>query len=221
MINRFKDYGKHGQASLLFILSISCFLLSISRYFFLGSKMYLFLNWNLFLAFIPWAVTSFIIINPFLKQKRCIMVLLLLFWLLFFPNAPYILTDLIHISRTHSSSAWFDLVMVLSFSWTGIMYGMMSLNDIEKLLLERMAKFSTYSIVTFLLFLSSFGVYIGRFMRWNSWDIVQNPTELISDISLYILQPMNHKSSWGLMILLGVFLNSIYWSLKVIKKETA
>jgi uncharacterized membrane protein len=221
MINRLKEYGKYGQSSLLFILSISCFLLSISRFFLSGTKMYLFLNWNLFLSFIPWAVSSFIIINPHLKQKTGIMVLLLLFWLLFFPNAPYILTDLIHISRTQSSSAWFDLVMVLSFSWTGIMFGLLSLNDIEKLLLERLGKFTTYSIVTFLLFLSSFGVYIGRFLRWNSCDIVQNPTELISDISLYILQPMNHKSSLGLMILLGVFLNFIYWSLEVIKKEAA
>jgi uncharacterized membrane protein len=75
-------------------------------------------------------------------------------------------------------------------------------------------------ISTTLLFLGSFGIYIGRYLRWNSWDIITEPFKLIYDISDRIINPLSHTRTWGMTIIMGLFLNMVYWSLRLIKKRS-
>ena len=181
--------------------------------------MFLFLNWNLFLAFIPWALSSLVMLKPEIQNKKRTIVLLLFFWLLFFPNAPYILTDLFHLNANSSMPIWFDLILILSFAWVGLVFGMLSLWDIEKLMMKRMSSTWTSILSTAFLFLSSFGIYLGRYLRWNSWDIVHNPSGIIYDVGDRFLHPFDHPRTWGVTIFMGIFLNMVYWSLKLMKKR--
>jgi uncharacterized membrane protein len=203
------------------ILSAFCLGLSIFRALYSGSHVFLFLNWNLFLACIPWIVTSFTLLTRGIQRSRIAIFLLLGFWLLFFPNAPYILTDLIHLRMVTTMPIWFDLILILSFAWTGLLFGFLSLRDIEWLLRKKMKSLQVNIISTLLLFIGGFGVYIGRYLRWNSWDLITRPFHLFSDIGERVINPLEHQSAWGMTVFMGLFLNMVYWSLKFIGKKAA
>ena len=140
--------------------------------------------------------------------------------MLFFPNAPYILTDLFHLKSRTSSPIWFDLVLILSFAWTGLLFGFISLSHIERMIGNFCKPLLKNSIVMGLLFLSSFGIYLGRFLRWNSWHIVNKPTGLFNDIADRILAPTAHPRTWGVTIFFGILLNMIYFSIKIFRNES-
>ena len=91
--------------------------------------------------------------------------------------------------------------------------------DIEKILRKTLSKNWVNFIVSFLLFIGSFGIYLGRFLRWNSWDIIREPFGLLLDIGYIILNPIQLSKPWGLTIFMGIFLNMVYWSLKLIQKR--
>jgi uncharacterized membrane protein len=219
MLKNLKEKNRLNETLFLGALSLFCFGLSLFRIVYTDTKLFLFLNWNLFLAFIPWALTSLAIIKPNIQKRKISIVLLLASWLLFFPNAPYILTDLFHLTYKSTMPIWFDLVLILSFAWTGLLFGFLSLWDIEKIL----SKYIKRAYVTFisiaLLFIGSFGIYVGRYLRWNSWDIISEPFELIYDIGDRIINPFEHPRTWGMTLFMGLFLNVIYWSLRLIRKR--
>lgn len=209
---------KFQELSFLGILTILCFSLSVFRVLHTDTRMYLFLNWNLFLAGIPWIVSSFVLLRPKIWNSKIIMGLLLGIWLLFFPNAPYILTDLYHLKSRTVIPIWFDMILILSFAWTGLLLGILSLLDIEKILLKSISRKWVTAISMVLLFVTSFGVYLGRFLRWNSWDILQNPLGLLQDIGVRFSHPFEHPRTWGMTLLFGLFLNMIYWSFRFVLK---
>ncbi len=122
------------------ILSLFCFGLSLFRVEISGTRHFLFLNWNLFLAFVPWLLTMTLTISPNLRKSRIAVFGMLGVWLLFFPNASYILTDLFHLSHHSSMPIWFDLVLILSFAWTGLLYGFLSLWHLEEMMEQFLSK---------------------------------------------------------------------------------
>lgn len=201
------------------IISIMCFGFSIFRFIYTDTKVFLFLNWNLFLAFVPWAVTSIVILNPRIQKYKMTIFVLLGIWLLFFPNAPYILTDLFHLRLNSTMPKWFDLILILSFAWTGLLFGYLSLWDIEKILRKSLSQIWISLISVILLFIGSFGIYLGRYLRWNSWDIISEPFNLIYDISDRFINPFDHPRTWGLTIFMGIFLNMIYWTFRMVKRR--
>lgn len=209
--------NKLEEFILLFTLTIVCIGLSFFRIYYTGNLMYIFLNWNLFLAFIPWLLTTIALLKPNIKRNKISISILLISWLLIFPNAPYILTDLFHLSKGSSMPIWFDLLLILSFAWTGLLYGFFSLWDIEKIIGHQVTPKWKSMLIIGLIILSSFGIYLGRYLRWNSWDIVSEPLALIYDISERIFDPFSHPRAWGMTLLMGLFLNSLYWSFRVIK----
>jgi uncharacterized membrane protein len=217
MFEILKRYQRYHMSILLVIMSLISFSLSVFRVFFTKSDMFLFLNWNLFLAFIPWAFSTIIILKPNMHYRRWLSTGLLLSWLLFFPNAPYILTDLFHLKEDLTMPIWYDLIMILSFAWTGLLFGFVSLFNIE-LYLSRFVSDKILPYITiFLLFLGSYGIYLGRYLRWNSWDIINEPFALLYNIGSSIKNPLTHSRAWGMTILMGILLNMIYWSLKAIE----
>ncbi len=200
-------------------ISLLCFSFSIFRFIYTDTKVFLFLNWNLFLAFIPWAVTSITILKPSIQRYKVTIIILLAVWLLFFPNAPYILTDLFHLRLKSSMPKWFDLILILSFAWTGLVFGFLSLWDIEKILTKSLSQIWISIISVSLLFVGSFGIYLGRYLRWNSWDIIGEPFNLLYDITDRLINPFDHPRTWGVTIFMGIFLNMIYWTFWMVKKR--
>lgn len=219
MLKALKETKRLNETVFLGILTLFCFGVSLFRFIYTDTKVFLFLNWNLFLAFIPWALTSLVIIKPKFQKSRLTLIVLLGSWLLFFPNAPYILTDLFHLRLKSSMPIWFDLILILSFAWTGLLFGFLSLWDIEKLLRNFMKRTYVIIISAVLLFIGSFGIYVGRFLRWNSWDILTEPFKLMYDIGDRFINPFEHPRTWGMTIFMGLFLNMIYLSFRLIRKR--
>ncbi len=220
MLKALKDKNRIRETVFIGVMSVLCISFSFFRISYTGTKIFMFLNWNLFLALIPWLLTSFVITHPKIRKKKFTIFILMMFWLLFFPNAPYILTDLFHLRFIQSMPIWFDMILILSFAWTGLLSGLLSLWDIEKILRQFMNRVFVTIISASLLFLGSFGIYIGRYLRWNSWDIISEPFRLIYDIGDRFINPFNHPRTWGMTIFLGIFLNMIYWSFRLIRKRT-
>lgn len=213
------NHPKFKISLLLGIMTLICFSLSIFRVYKTNHGLFLFLNWNLFLAFIPWLLTSVVMIFPSLQKRKWTLIPVLGSWILFFPNAPYILTDLFHLRVNTKVPVWYDLVLILSFAWTGLMFGLISLFDIEKILGSFIHKKMVTLISILLLFISGFGIYMGRFLRWNSWDVLQEPMAVLSDITDRFIDPTSHPRTWAVTILMGLFLNMIYWSVRLLRRQ--
>lgn len=217
MVKLLKEQNRLNETIFMGVLTLTCIGLSIFRFIYADSMVFLFLLWNLFLAFVPWGLTSIMMLKPNYQKNPVAIVVLLGAWLVFFPNAPYILTDLFHLRLRYSMPIWFDLVLILSFAWTGLLFGFLSLWDIEKIMVKSIRRPWVTVISTVLLFLGSFGVYVGRYMRWNSWDVIHEPFRLMNDLGTRIISPIEHPATWGMTVSLGLFLNMIYWSFKLIR----
>jgi uncharacterized membrane protein len=204
---------------LLIILAVICFLFTVVRHIITGRQTYYFLNWNLILAAIP-LFTSLIISSGFVKGKAKILNIVLFFiWFLFFPNAPYIITDLFYLNRHPEKLFWYDLIMILVFAWTGLLAGFFSLDIIKETFLSKLSKVKSNVAVCGLLFICAFGVYLGRELRWNTWEIVVEPKDFFLDVIDRFINPIGHIRTWGLTLLIGIFLNITYWTLKIIQKN--
>jgi uncharacterized membrane protein len=165
----------------------------------------MFLIWNLFLAVIPFLLTTYLKTRNLLENKFK-NGLIILIWLLFLPNSFYIITDFVHLSLSNSYTFWYDLVLISSYSSLGFLLGIISLQDFENSLSD---KFNT-SICSILIFgisiLSGFGIYLGRILRYNSWDILKNPIDLLEDL----LEVLITMESIGFSILFGCFIYFIF-----------
>lgn len=151
---------------------------------------YAFLVWNLFLAWVPLIAAAL----AFALARRGVgplVIVLVLVWLLFFPNAPYMLTDFIHLHSDGSSPLWYDALMLSSFAWTALMLGFASLYLIHAIIRQRMSNGVGWIVVVCVLGLASIGVYLGRFARFNSWDVVARPHLVLSVIRQEMNSPIH------------------------------
>lgn len=200
---------------IVFYSFISIFFL-IARFVYSFSLSYSFLVWNLFLAWIPYWISLKLLKQNSAKANIIINSFLLILWLLFYPNAPYILTDLFHLKPKQNVPLWFDLILILSFAWNGLFLGFKSLINIKEFLKRKFSeKLSNFAVV-FALFLSSFGIYLGRYLRWNSWDILLNPFSLIEDIFQVIFHPFSNPRAVGFTLLFTILLTTFYYGLYVL-----
>ncbi|MDR1858920.1 MAG: DUF1361 domain-containing protein [Treponema sp.] len=219
MAKRVKNTSRTNETAFMIMLSLFCLGTSLFRRFCSGNWGFFFLNWNLFLAFVPWALTSVSFIKPKIQSSILGVSALLVFWLLFFPNAPYIITDLFHLRVIRGMPVWYDTLMILSYAWTGMLFGFLSLWDIEQILRRKLPSPLVTCISGLLLFVGSFGIYIGRYLRWNTWDLFTRTSEVLTDISDRIANPFQHLTTWGVTIFMGIFLNIAYWSFRLVKKR--
>ena len=187
-------------------------MLFAARFYFTGKPYYLFLVWNLFLAWIPFVISSGF--AKVLHSKAWIQALLFCCWLAFFPNALYIITDLIHLEKESTVPKWFDAVLLFSSSVVGLIMAFISLYRVENFLKERVHQKLHSVLIVLILFMGSFGVYLGRFLRWNSWDIVSNPLQLLVSIVERIISPFDHVQTWSVTIILTIFFYLLYIAIK-------
>ena len=182
--------------------SLFCAFLFIARMAYSDSQQYRGLVWNLFLAWIPFALAY---IAYALSWKRSWLYLVIPFfaflWLIFFPNAPYILTDLQYLNTNVTPvPLWFDIILLVWFSWTGMLLGLISLYLMHEIVHRHFGRWPGWIFVLVVSGLSSAGIYVGRFMRWNSWDIIGNPTGLAMDVLGLVIDP-----SWRLLAFTALF----------------
>lgn len=162
---------------------------------------YGFLIWNLFLAWIPFMISYFtytITLNR--RQIFLTIPIAAFFWLLFFPNAPYILTDFQHLAKWRDVPLWYDVMMLIWFAFTGLLLGMVSLFLMQEVVRREFGRRVGWAFVAIVAALSSTGIYAGRFLRWNSWDVFSNP----KGMALYTLHSALDPG-WQMIGFVGLF----------------
>jgi uncharacterized membrane protein len=199
-----------GVIVLLAGASAICIGLVIARIAYSSSTRYAGLTWNLFLAWIPFGLAYIVYM---LSLRRPLMIIIIpafaLLWLIFFPNAPYILTDFQHLSQGSSAvPLWYDVILLVWFSWTGMLLGIVSLNLMQEIIKREYSRLWGWVFVLFVAGLSSAGVYVGRFLRLNSWDIFRNPIVAASNLWDWLSDPS--LRSFGFIGLYTVFFIFVY-----------
>jgi uncharacterized membrane protein len=181
------------------------------RILFTRELTYGFFPWNTILAMIP------MLFSRKLKDKQQWdrhAIFLLFGWLLFFPNAPYIITDLFHFSKDPGVPYWFDLVLVVSGTWNGMLLGFLSLMQVERFLLKNLSEKWTGFIISICILLCGYGIYLGRYLRYNSWDILTNPLDLLSAMGNHFLSPLSNTRIWAFTVVFSMMFGIIYFTLK-------
>lgn len=223
LINKLKGYKQiMAVLGIYLFLSFAGCVMVLVRMLFTGKTTHAFLIWNLFLTWVP-LVFSVIINYINVSYRRGAVKSILMFitggiWLIFYPNAPYIITDFIHLNSRRFFMAhggyqvdfivWYDFVMISLFILTGFLLGFISLYLVQRLLVQKLNRWIGWLFVSAMLFLSSYGIYLGRFIRWNSWDIITNPIALTQSI----LESF-HRYAFAFTATFGLFLILIYVAL--------
>lgn len=193
-------------ASLLLSTGLAI-LLWIVRTLYLDTTLYSFLNWNLFLAWIPLlAALALSRIQRLTWLTAPIAGLVFCVWILFLPNAPYLVTDLMHLVYKPSPIVWYDVMMIFAYAWNGVLLGFVSLWIVQAMARAWFGWLVSWLLVAGSLGAAGFGIYLGRFLRWNSWDVVSNPTILVRDIAHLLLNPLQHPKTLGVTLTFGAFL---------------
>jgi uncharacterized membrane protein len=203
------------------VLILSCLFslfLAFSRVVYTGQLMFLSLIWNLFLGFIPFAITRLLSYRPHWIKNKWKFSLTITIWLLFIPNSFYIITDLFHLEERSVIPLWFDLALIFSFAWNGLLLGVLSVRQMEKIW-EAKWQWSEVFFIYPIMFLNALGIYIGRYLRYNSWDVISNPLGLSEDIVYLIIHPIRHRFDWSMIFCFSVFMTLLYLSIKKISKE--
>ncbi len=219
----------------LLAASIGCLLMIALRVLVTGHIRYVFLLWNLFLAWIPYALALLLrrvaagpawpssAAGPFARVKLLAGAIGLL-WLFFYPNAPYILTDFIHVIRTPSDAAfrnpfitdtallWYDILLNSAFAFVGHIIGLISLLVVHRTIRERAGSRPAWIFVAAATVLGGYGIYLGRFERFNSWQVFSDPpaTLRVALVNLINLKAVLFSLAFAFFIFLTYL---IVWSL--------
>ncbi len=184
------------------------------RIFYTGKLTFISLEWNLFLAFIPYFFTQWLGSRLTVIKNIWKFGTVFFLWLIFIPNSFYILTDLFHLQENNNAPLWFDLLLLLSFAWNGLLAGILSVRRMEKIFhLKWPGKHELVFLFPVML-LNALGIYIGRYLRYNSWDIITNPFSLITDILNLLWYPLAFKNAWGMILCYSVFITLLYKTVK-------
>jgi uncharacterized membrane protein len=166
----------------LAILSLFVLALIVARVVYTRTFDHAGIAWNLFLAWIPF-VLALVVYARARRLSRPSLVSLGGLWLLFFPNAPYIVTDLKHIGDAGRIPILYDVLFLSAAAWTGLLLGLTSLFLVHAVARRLLGAVSAWGLVVGVLALSSFGIYLGRVQRWNSWDVFIRPEALLGQIA--------------------------------------
>lgn len=202
----------HTFIRLCFFASIGSILLLFTRLIWTRDDFFWFLPWNLGLAWIPLLISMLYFNRQKHRISKAGQFLAWGLWLLFYPNAPYIVTDLVHLKLRSPVPVLFDFLLITSFAVTGLLIAHVSLTQMHEIVKKKRGKVIGWYFVGIVMVLTSFGIYLGRILRWNSWDIVTNPVGLLPDIMRAIhlfIQPITAIVTF----LFAMSLFAFYWGL--------
>lgn len=212
---------------LLFALglsSIGSLILFMVRMLAGDSVRYWFLNWNLLLAWLPLVFALILrvrlLANSWLTWQSLLLTGL---WLGFLPNSFYIVSDFIHLHVSGEVSLLYDIVLFISFTWNGFILGFSSLYLVHKELLKKVHRRDAHLLVGVVLLLCGFAIYLGRYLRWNTWDVLVNPAGLLFDVSdrLINLQPQMFTTTLMFFVLLASMYAFIWRVASILISPTA
>jgi uncharacterized membrane protein len=206
-----KKLPQSGFLAAISLFSLFAVFLSFTRFTIAANNRYDFLIWNLFLAWVP-LVFAYVLYKRTPKGLVWSWPNFALFsgWLLFLPNAFYLITDFIHLRRTSQVDIIFDIILFSTYAFCGVILGITSLYLVHKRTVQRFGPTGHYLPAAVLL-LCGFAIYLGRYLRWNSWDIVTNPFGLLFDVSSAVIDPASNQLSFATTLLFYGFLGLLYF----------
>lgn len=163
-----------------------------------------YLIWNLFLAWTPLFFTFWLL--RVLRRKLWSSweaLLVTVIWLSFLPNSFYMISDFVHILEVPPARVLYLVVVFSSFIFNGVILGYLSLFWVHQELLKRVSKRTAVMLVSVVLALCSFAIYLGHDLRWNSWDILRDPGGILVDVSNHIVDPVTYTTALSFFLLLG------------------
>ena len=178
---------------------------------------FIFLAWNLFLAWVPLVfIKSVWEMEARRRLPFGLLMGYLMIWLLFFPNAPYIITDLKHLRGAPENIIWYDALMIFTFSVAGFLTGLYSIRIVHRIITRRWNERLAWLAILMSMVMSGFGIFLGRYGRWNSWDIVTQPGALARGIFKSLQDPMaiKHTLTFSFVLMLLYFAFHIFAELK-------
>jgi uncharacterized membrane protein len=208
---------------LMVAASLVCVALVGARMVYSHTIHYWFLIWNLALAWVPFVFAG---LAYSLSTSRRVVVWVLialaaLVWLLFFPNAPYILTDFLHLgSMGDIVPGWYDVLMLYWFAWTGLMLGIVSLYLMQDIVARGLGTAASWVFVVLAAALGSVGIYLGRFVRLNSWDLVRRPGSLAGELYARLTSATSQPRLLGFTVLFAMLFLFIYIAVYIFAKLT-
>jgi uncharacterized membrane protein len=198
-----------GTMILLTVVSVGLYGFRVIK---TGETTYGTLIWNLFLAWIP-AGLAILAYNIYRKPSclgAAFVLPILPVWLLFFPNAPYLLTDIVHLRARPEMYYWFDQILYLAFAFTGCYLGMISLLLMQSTVRRSIGPWLGWLFALIVLALSGFGIYLGRFTRFNSWEVLTAPKPILKEIADWVTHPKSNGETYLFAIVFSVFFAAIY-----------
>lgn len=162
------------------------------------------LVWNLFLAWIPLVLALVVYDGARRGANAGPMAAVGIVWLLFLPNAPYIVTDLKWLGRFETGTHWFDPPLVVGAAVVGLVLGFVSLYLVQSVVTLRLGRLAGWTLALGAMVASGVGVYLGRFERWNSWDVFTEPTRIVGQLGSAALDPLAHGRPLALSVFFGV-----------------
>jgi uncharacterized membrane protein len=189
--------------------AVAIFLLAV-RVFWSERTEFSFLLWNLVLAWVPLALSAIIARRHDARARLVALVPLFALWLGFLPNAPYIVTDFMHLTPREEAPLWFDALMLASFAWAGVTLGTASLATCARVVRERFGAMPSHAFVAVTIVLTAFGIYLGRFVRLNTWDVLVHPFSVARNVVAPVAHPATHMRAWTFTPIFAAFFFASY-----------
>lgn len=213
-MHRKETWAGDGMGKILLVSIIFSLVMVGARIIRSHELLYISLIWNLFLAWIPYGISLVLKRRRSWFRSPVAFFATLSVWLVFFPNAPYIITDLFHLRPQHTVPLWYDLMLIFSFAWNGLILGYLSLMNMEREVSLRLGPRITRGFVVAVIALGAYGVFLGRYLRWNSWDLFTNPFGLVLKMAYMATHPLHYTGAWGMTLLLAILTGIMYLTLK-------
>lgn len=195
----------------LVLFTLLAFGFYVGRVIWSDERTFLFLLWNLFLAWLPYVFSlGAVAIHGWKPRWWWAVIPPGALWLLFFPNAPYILTDLMHLEQRFRIPIWYDIGLLLAFALAGCFLAIASLRSMQRIVSDYLGQIMSWMFVMGIMGLTSFGIYMGRYLRWNSWDLFTDPYPILRDIYFPLRHPFSNKETIAFSIMFAAILFVFY-----------
>lgn len=193
----------------LAFFSAFCIGMEMLRMHLSGTASFCFLIWNLILAWVPYILSQFFAAHD-LRRHWLSALAVLAAWVLFLPNGPYIITDLLHLRQRVVIPFWYDVLLVSSYAWLGLLLSLLSVRQIHHKLTGHFAPRKLWIALPALFFSAGYGIYLGRFLRWNSWDVFFRPIYLLRRSLTELIHPFSHPQPLQVTVVIGTLLMLSY-----------
>lgn len=201
----------------LFGLSALSIWLYVFRLIGVGDDRFWFMNWNLVLAWVPlllaWQFSSGL---PHRRWTSKVSVALIVLWVLFLPNSFYMVSDFIHIRNSSDADVIYDVIMLSSYALTGMVLGWVSTLIMHNHFSKKFGAARAWQVILAIFVACGFAIYLGRYLGWNSWDVIFSPAFILFDVSERVLNPTLYPDMFMTVFLFSLFIAASYAAFRLL-----